>query len=133
MQARFDRDRPPDGRGPEKRVDSDGVAYTQQEFATFYRGGWQARWAVAKPAKGDDDRRRLTAVLFLDNKWRAADGAITTVYAFDEANGAFRALQLPPKGDTLLLFRADRVLYHVAPAANVPRRTLSAHFLGHYT
>jgi len=57
-----------------------------------------------------------------------------TIYAFDEASETFRALVLPPRADTLLLFRSDRVLYGVAPVSgSVERYTLSAHFLGHYT
>ena len=131
--ARFDRDGPHNGTGAERRVDpSDGIAYTEQEFEEFYTHDWRVRWASAKWPTGNEDSRRLTAVLFLDGEWQPAHGGLTTVYAFDEHKSSFRALQLPPEADTLLLFRADRVLYHVAPARNAPRRSMSTHFLGHY-
>ena len=67
--ARFDRDGPPSAGGVEKRVDpSDGCSYTRQEFEDFYRGAWQARWASAKPPTGNEDKRKLSALLFLNER-----------------------------------------------------------------
>ena len=64
--------------------------------------------------------------------FREAEGGQTTLYAFDDAKGSFRAHVLQPEADTLLLFRSDRVLYQVAPA-RAARYTLGTHFLGHYS
>ena len=73
----------------------------------------------------------MSAVLFLNERWGAADGAATTVYAFDEAKGDFCAQRLAPEADTLLLWRSDRTLYGVERARR-DRFTLGMHFLGHY-
>ena len=72
--ARFDRDTPEAG-GAEKRVDeSDGRAYTRQEFRDFYQRAGEQAWAAAKPPTGDEDPRKLTAVLFLSQGWTERDG-----------------------------------------------------------
>ena len=126
---RFDRDGPSSG-GIEKRVDlSDGCSYTRQEFEEFYRGQGLQRWEAAKPPTGAEDKRKLSAVLFLNEG--PVDGGDTTIYAWDDASETFTAGTLPPAADTLLLFRSDRILYQVAPA-RTERYTLSVHFLGHY-
>jgi len=131
--ARFDREGPPDESGPERRVDSsDGCSYTQQEFIDFYGPSWQARWASAKPPTGNEDKRKLSAILFLDHDWQARNGGMTTVYDFDDVKGTFSALELAPQGDTLLLFRSDRVLYQFTSLQNKPRHAISVQFLGHY-
>ena len=130
---RFDRDGPSGKGGPEKRVDpSDGCSYTQQEFVDFYGPSAAQRWSAAKAPTGAEDKRKLSACLFLNENWRGADGGAVTVYAFDEAGeGSFRALQLKPEADTLLLFRSDRVVYGVEKAKR-NCFSLKTEFLGHY-
>lgn len=129
---RFDRDGANSSGGVEKRVDqSDGCSYTRDEFLDFYRGAGEARWASARPPTGAEDKRKMSAILFLSEE--SVGGGETTIYVFDGVDGgSFRALTLSPKADTLLLFRSDRVLYDVAPTT-AARYTISCHFIGHYT
>jgi hypothetical protein len=133
--ARFDRDGPKGGGGLEKRVDpSDGCSYSKQEFVDFYGPSAEQRWATAKPPTGNEDKRKLSACLFLSDGWREESGAHTTIYAFDEGNeGSFHALRLKPDADTLLLYRSDRVLYGVERAKGSKACfSMRTEFLGHY-
>ena len=128
--ARFERDGPAAKGEAERRVDpSDGCSYTREEFRDFYKARWEERWSRAQPPTGAEDKRKLSAILFLND----CAGAQLTVLPFDEAAGTFRALSLPAKADTLLLYRTDRVLYRVAPTVHDERHTMRVHFLGHYT
>jgi len=130
--ARFDRERANGANGVEKRVDPpDGQAYTRAEFQEYYGGRWEAVWASAKQPTGFEDKRKLSAVLFLNENWKADNGGQMVFYSFDAEKGSFRARSLSAEADTLLLFRSDRVLYQVS-SSKVPRFTLSTHFLGHY-
>jgi len=130
-QPRFDRDGPVAAGGVERRVDpSDGCSYTRDEFEAFYQGSGEPRWASAKAPTGAEDRRRLSAMLFLSDDQE--DGGEVTIFAFDDASETFTKHVLAPRADTLLLFRADRILYEVAPARRKERFTLSIHFLGYY-
>ena len=100
---RFDRDGPTSavgggsngGRGVEKRVDpSDGCSYSKQEFVDFYGASAEQRWAAAKPPTGSEDKRKLSACLFLNRGWQEEKhGGSTTIFAFDESTevGTFRA------------------------------------------
>ena len=77
---------------------------------------------------------------------RKNGGGRTVVYEFDQDQRTFRALQLVPEADTLLLFSSDRVLhksegvraaerqsYEVSQEDENPGRfTLTTHFLGQY-
>ena len=132
--ARFDRDLVGSG-AVEKRVDpSDGCSYTQREFDEFYGPTARQRWDAAKPPTGNEDKRKLSACLFLNSGWGGAAGGLTTVYAFDEANeGSFRALQVTPEADTLLLYRSDRVLYGAEQARGKACFSMRTEFLGHYS
>ena len=121
----------------EKRVDpSDGCSYSKQEFVDFY-GAWaEQRWAAAKPPTGSEDKRKLSACLFLNRGWQEEKhGGSTTIFAFDESTevGTFRALRLPPEADTLLLYRSDRILYGVERSRGTsPCFSLRTEFIGHY-
>ena len=65
---------------------------TEVTGAGCYVFGRHSVWASAKPPTGNEDKRKLSACLFLNDDWREESGAHTTVYAFDETNeGSFRA------------------------------------------
>jgi hypothetical protein len=126
--AHVDRDDAADDGGSERRVDaSDGRCYTKEEFLSYYRD--TLRWESAQPPTGVEDRRKVTAMLFLkDGEWRSADGGEELLLA--EA-GAASWHKVEPRADSLLLFRSDRVLHRTA-LARASRVTLTVSFLGFY-
>ena len=100
----FDRDGATSSDGAERRVDpADGCAYTRQEFLDFYTREGQQRWASAKPPTGAEDRRKLTAVLFLNERWWVAVSRPQT------ARGPL------PRHMTALLVLNERWLVAVSP------------------
>ena len=113
--------------GVERRIDSsDGRAYTRDEFMSYYRD--PRKWDAAKVPTGNEDRRKLTAVLFCNPGWKPRHGGESLL--LDEGASCWRSV--PPEADTLLLFRSDRVLHKVTPSVGPARYAISMSFLGYY-
>ncbi|MCX7627830.1 MAG: 2OG-Fe(II) oxygenase [Methylophilaceae bacterium] len=58
-----------------------------------------------------DDRRTLTAILYLNQNWQPADGGLLRLY-LDEA----RHVDVAPRGGTLVVFLSGRFWHEVLPA-----------------
>ena len=108
------------------------TSHTEPVLACLPRGASVPSTPRLYHLERGDPQSKLSAVLFLNEGWREADGGETTLYDFDDASGSFSARMLPVGSGTLLLFRSDRALLRTAPTAQ-PRFTLGMHFHGHYT
>ena len=80
---------------------SDGRAYTKDDFLQFYKQDGQRRWEGAPSPSGGEDRRKLTAILFLNSGWRGTDGGC--VHLYDDRSKSWTSLR--PEADTLVLLR----------------------------
>ncbi len=63
----------------------------------------------------DDDRRTLTAIIYLNEAWSAADGGQLRFWPDHAGEG--EAIDIPPLGGTLVTFLADRHWHEVLPAS----------------
>ena len=72
---------------------------------------------------GDGYTTRMTMILYTSAGWAEADGGELCV--LDEGHDCWRAL--PPREDTLLIFRSERVLHQVCPSYR-SRLALTAFF-----
>ena len=87
-----------------------------------YPGGGAAYGPHVDNADGDgreelDYGRCFTAVFYLNSRWDEADGGALRVHLPQEGKGETRpVVDIYPHGDTLVLFRADRVLHEVRPS-----------------
>ena len=73
---------------------------------------------------GEDEGASLTAIFYTARAWRPEHGG--RLHMLDEARHCWWAL--PPRADTLVLFRSDRVLHKVEPAF-APRFALTKFFV----
>ena len=68
-------------------------------------------------AQEEDYGRCFTAVLYLNTKWDEDNGGALRVFLPKESAAEERdVVDVYPHGDTLVLFRADRVVHEVRPA-----------------
>jgi SM-20-related protein len=75
---------------------------------SMYRPG--ARYARHLDQFRDDDRRRVSCVLYLNENWRTADGGELRIYA----DGTYR--DVLPQGGTLVIFLSQQFEHEVLPA-----------------
>jgi len=62
----------------------------------------------------DDDRRTLTAIVYLNQDWADDDGGM--LHFWPDPAGTGEAITIPPRGGTLVTFLSDRFWHEVAPA-----------------
>jgi hypothetical protein len=63
------------------------------------------------------DRRRVTAILYLNRGWDAArDGGALRLFPFPRPRGAARAVDVAPREGTLVLLSANEMHHRVLPA-----------------
>ena len=79
----------------------------------------------------------MTAILYVNEGWRAEDGGALMIYdaaagAEGHAHAASKCWRtVPPRAGRLVIFRSDRVLHKVAPA-HADRYALTMFFSGDY-
>ena len=73
---------------------------------------------------GDGLTTRMTMIVYTSSDWQEADGGELCV--LDEKERCWRAL--PPREDTLLIFRSESVLHQVRPSYAGSRLALTAFF-----
>lgn len=83
-----------------------GLAEIEAHFALYPPG---ARYAAHRDRFRDDDRRVISAVYYLNEAWREADGGALLLH-LDPPRA------LAPNGGRAVYFRSDEVLHEVLPA-----------------
>jgi SM-20-related protein len=98
-----------------------GLAKFTIQLAVFDPGG---HYQPHRDALRGDTARRVTAILYLNRSWRAADGGCLRVHTSDEPR------DIEPRGGRLVVFLSDRVLHEVLPG-RVTRHAATAWFRGY--
>jgi SM-20-related protein len=88
-----------------------GLAELEAHFAVYPEGGYYKKHL---DRFRDDDRRSLTAIVYLNPDWTAEDGGILRFWP--DPTGEGEALGIVPTGGTLVTFLADRFWHEVTPA-----------------
>ncbi len=86
-----------------------GVFELEAHFALYPPGSGYERHLDAFQ---NDNPRRLSAVLYLNREWAAADGGELAIYDA----GGYEIRRVLPEGGTLVLFLSQRVPHAVLPA-----------------
>jgi SM-20-related protein len=98
-----------------------GLAGFTIQLAVFDPGG---HYQSHRDALRGDAARRITAILYLNRKWSAADGGCLRVHTSDTPR------DIEPRGGRLVVFLSDRVLHEVRPS-RVVRQAATAWFHGY--
>jgi len=88
-----------------------GLDHLEAHFAVYPPGGHYARHL---DRFRDDDRRTLTAIVYLNEDWTEEDGGLLRFWT--DAAGTGEALDILPAGGTLVTFLSDRFWHAVLPA-----------------
>ncbi|KAL1515311.1 hypothetical protein AB1Y20_001943 [Prymnesium parvum] len=110
-----------------RAADGSPLYYTGRtdSMVACYPGGGAAYGPHIDNADGDgreaeDYGRCFTAVLYLNSRWdESQGGGALRIYLPPEsapAHDARHAVEVYPHGDTLVIFRADRIVHEVCPA-----------------
>ncbi|MFT6158256.1 MAG: SM-20-related protein [Myxococcota bacterium] len=91
------------------------------QLAVFGPGG---HYQSHRDALRGDSARRVTAILYLNQKWIASDGGCLRVHT------AVDPRDIEPRGGRLVVFLSDRVLHEVLPG-HVVRHAATAWFHGY--
>ncbi len=86
-----------------------GLVGFEGHYALYPPGGFYARHL---DRFRDDDTRALSCIVYLNERWRRADGGALRLYV-----DAATTLDVLPEGGTLVAFRADAFEHEVLPAA----------------
>jgi SM-20-related protein len=88
-----------------------GLAQLEAHFAVYPEGGYYKKHL---DRFRDDDRRTLTAIVYLNADWTAEDGGLLRFWP--DPSGEGEALEIVPTGGTLVTFLSDRYWHEVTPA-----------------
>lgn len=88
-----------------------GLAQLEAHFAVYPEGAYYKKHL---DRFRDDDRRTLTAIVYLNADWSAEDGGLLRFWP--DPTGAGEALEIVPTGGTLVTFLSDRFWHEVTPA-----------------
>lgn len=99
-----------------------GLDQLEAHFAVYPEGGYYKRHL---DRFRDDDRRALTAIVYLNDDWTAEDGGLLRFWP--DPSGAGEPLEIVPAGGTLVTFLSDRFWHEVLPARR-PRLALTGWF-----
>ncbi|MBM7062449.1 2OG-Fe(II) oxygenase [Pseudomonas sp. UL073] len=89
-----------------------GLADFESHFACYPPGAFYQRHV---DRFRDDDRRVVSALVYLNDEWQAGDGGALRLHLADGA--AERALDIPPLGGSLVLFLSAELPHEVLPAS----------------
>ncbi|MFT5585436.1 MAG: SM-20-related protein [Cognaticolwellia sp.] len=98
-----------------------GLAGFSIQLAAFEPGG---HYQAHRDALRGDKARRVTAILYLNSEWKAADGGCLRVHS------SGKSLDIEPRGGRLVVFLSDRLLHEVLPGRAV-RHAATAWFRGY--
>lgn len=88
-----------------------GLEQLEAHFAVYPHGAFYKKHL---DRFRDDDRRSLTAIVYLNPDWTAEDGGLLRFWP--DPSGEGEALEIVPTGGTLVTFLADRFWHEVTPA-----------------
>jgi SM-20-related protein len=88
-----------------------GLQQLEAHFAVYPEGAFYKRHL---DRFRDDDRRALTAILYLNQDWRESDGGLLRFWP--DPSGEGKRLDIVPSGGTLVTFLSDRFWHEVLPA-----------------
>jgi SM-20-related protein len=91
------------------------------QLAMFEPGG---HYQAHRDALRGDRARRVTAILYLNPRWKTADGGCLRVH------NSGKSRDIEPKGGRLVVFLSDRLLHEVLPG-NATRHAATAWFRGY--
>lgn len=97
-----------------------GLSGFSIQLAAFEPGG---HYQPHRDALRGDRARRVTAILYLNAEWQAADGGCLRVHTPGKAR------DIEPRGGRLVVFLSDRVLHEVRPG-RATRLAATAWFRG---
>jgi SM-20-related protein len=88
-----------------------GLYHLEAHFAAYPPGAFYRRHL---DRFRDDDRRTLTAIVYLNQDWRAEDGGMLRFWP--DLDGTGEPLEILPAGGTLVTFLSERYWHEVLPA-----------------
>jgi SM-20-related protein len=88
-----------------------GLEQLEAHFAVYPEGGFYKKHL---DRFRDDDRRTLTAIVYLNDHWSVADGGLLRFWP--DPSGTGQTLEIAPVGGTLVTFLSDRFWHEVLPA-----------------
>jgi SM-20-related protein len=98
-----------------------GLSGFSIQLAAFQPGG---HYQPHRDALRGDTARRVTAILYLNEEWKAGDGGCLRVHTTGKPR------DIEPRGGRLVVFLSDRVLHEVLPGRAV-RHAATAWFRGY--
>lgn len=88
-----------------------GLDQLEAHFAVYPLGGFYKKHL---DRFRDDDRRALTAIVYLNDAWTTECGGLLRFWT--DPSGEGEVLDIPPQGGTLVTFLSDRFWHEVLPA-----------------
>lgn len=88
-----------------------GLDHLEAHFAVYPAGGYYRKHL---DRFRDDDRRTLTAIVYLNEAWTAEDGGLLRFWPDPAGEG--KAIDILPAGGTLVTFLSDRYWHEVLPS-----------------
>lgn len=88
-----------------------GLDHLETHFAVYPPGGYYRKHL---DRFRDDDRRTLTAIVYLNEAWTREDGGLLRFWP--DPSGEGEVLDILPAGGTLVTFLSDRYWHEVLPS-----------------
>lgn len=88
-----------------------GLHELESHFAVYPEGGFYKKHL---DRFRDDDRRTLTAIVYLNDDWTEADGGLLRFWP--DPSGEGEAIDIVPSGGTLVTFLSELYWHEVLPA-----------------
>lgn len=88
-----------------------GLEQLEAHFALYPEGAYYKKHL---DRFRDDDRRSLTAIVYLNDAWRAEDGGLLRFWP--DPSGTGDPIDILPAGGTLVTFLSERYWHEVLPA-----------------
>jgi SM-20-related protein len=88
-----------------------GLHELEAHFAVYPEGGYYKKHL---DRFRDDDRRTLTAIVYLNQDWTEADGGMLRFWP--DSSGEGESLDIAPRGGTLVTFLSELYWHEVLPA-----------------
>jgi SM-20-related protein len=88
-----------------------GLAELEVHFAAYPAGAFYKKHL---DRFRDDDRRALTAIVYLNEDWDESDGGLLRFWP--DASGVGEPVEIIPRGGVLVTFLSDRFWHEVLPA-----------------
>lgn len=99
-----------------------GLDHLESHFAVYPAGGFYKKHL---DRFRDDDRRTLTAIVYLNEVWTPEDGGVLRIWPSPSGDG--ETIDIVPQGGTLVTFLSERFWHEVLPAHR-PRAAITGWF-----